>query len=56
MDSANFINAEIYIKEEDVNKNIRIINSFENVKKEKNLEDEETDYIVIFISIDQKNI
>ena len=34
MDSTNYIIAEIYIKDEDINKNIRIINSFENVKKE----------------------
>ena len=43
----NYINAEINIKEEDLNKNIRIINSFENVKKEKNLPNEENDYIKV---------
>ena len=30
----SYINAEIYIKEVDINTNIRIINSFENAKKE----------------------
>ena len=34
MNSTNIINAEIYVKEEDINKDIRIINSFENFKKE----------------------
>ena len=41
----NFIIAEIYIKEEDINKNIRIINSFENYKRENKLKEEETDNI-----------
>ena len=41
--NTSYINAEIYIKEEDINKNIRIINSFENVKKEKQYKDKETD-------------
>ena len=45
MGSTNYINAEIYIKEEDINKNIRIINSYENAKKEYLLKDEETDNI-----------
>ena len=45
MDNTNYINAEIYIKEEDINKNIRIINSFENVKKEKKWKGDETDNI-----------
>ena len=45
MDNTNYINAEIYIKEEDINKNIRIINSFENVKKENKWKHEETDNI-----------
>ena len=35
MDSMNYITAEIDIKEEDINKEIRIINSFENLKREK---------------------
>ena len=30
MDGTNYINAEIYIEEEDINKNKKIINSFEN--------------------------
>ncbi len=34
MDNTNYINAEIYIIEEDINKNIRIINSFKNSRKE----------------------
>ena len=45
MGNSNYINAEIYIKEEDINKIIRIINSFENYKKEYELKDEETDNI-----------
>ena len=45
MESTNYINAEIYIKEEDINKNIRIINSFENAKTENEWEDGEYDYI-----------
>ena len=45
MDNTNFINAEIYIREEDVNKNKRIINSFENVKKENRWINDETDNI-----------
>ena len=40
MDNSNYINAEIYIKEEDINKNIRIINSFEIAKKNKWLDKE----------------
>ena len=43
--NTNYINAEIYIKEEHINKNIRIINSFENYKKEFKLKYEETDNI-----------
>jgi hypothetical protein len=39
----SYINAEIYIKEEDINKDIRIINSFENLKKENKWEDKKTD-------------
>ena len=34
MDNSNYINAEIYIEEEDINENIRIINSFESAKEE----------------------
>ena len=45
MDNTSYINAEIYIKEEDINKDIRIINSFENINKEHGWEDEETDKI-----------
>jgi hypothetical protein len=44
MNDINFITAEIYIKEEDIDKNIRIINSFENVKYESEWDDEEDDY------------
>ena len=42
MDNTSYINAEIYIKEEDINKDIRIINSFENVKNEHEWMDYET--------------
>ena len=45
MKITNYINAEIYIKEEDINKNIRIINSFDNYKKGWRLKDKETDNI-----------
>ena len=44
MKNVNYIIAEIYIKEENINKNIRIINSFENVKREGKLKDEVDDY------------
>ena len=47
MENTNYINAEIYIKEEDINKNIRIINSFENAKKEKRWKDKENEYIYV---------
>ena len=40
----NIIIAEIYINEEDINKDIRIINSFENVKREKEWEHEDDDW------------
>ena len=40
----NYIIAEIYIKKSDINKDIRIINSFENFKRENECEDEEDDY------------
>ena len=39
----NIIIGEIYIKKEDINKDIRIINSFENVKREKNWKDRDDD-------------
>ena len=45
MDNTSYINAEIYIEERDINKNIRIINSFENAKKERRWKDKENDYI-----------
>ena len=45
MNSTNYIIAEIDIKEKDINKNIRIINSFENNKRENALKDEENEYI-----------
>ena len=44
MNSTNYITAEICIGEDDIYKSKRIINSFENVKYENNLENEETDY------------
>ena len=40
----NFIIGEIYINKEDINKDIRIINSFENVKIEYKIEDKEDDW------------
>ena len=40
----NYITAEIDIKNEDVNNDIRIINSFEQCKREYELDDEEDDY------------
>jgi len=40
----NYIISEIQIKEEDTNKEFQIINSYEQVKRIKNLEDEEDDY------------
>ena len=36
----NYITAEIYIKEEDINKNIRIINSYEEYMRRLNIKDE----------------
>ena len=36
MDNTNYIRAELYIEVEDINENIRIINSYENFKKEIN--------------------
>ena len=40
----NYIIAEIEIREEDINENIRIINSFEQCKREKKWEDDKEDY------------
>ena len=40
----NYIVAEINITDYDVNRDIRIINSFENIKKEYHLKDMEEDY------------
>ena len=37
MDNLNYITAEINIEEKDINENKRIINSFDNDKKEKKL-------------------
>ena len=39
----NKIIGEIYIKKEDINKDVRIINSFENVKREYGWKDEDDD-------------
>jgi len=41
----NYIMAEIYIKEEDINKDIRIINSFEQYKRESKRGNSVDDYI-----------
>ena len=41
----NYIIAEINIKEEDINKDIRIINSFEQNKREKNDKNYKDDYL-----------
>ena len=40
----NFIIGEIYINKEDIHKDIRIINSFENCKREYWWKDREDDY------------
>ena len=40
----NFIIAEIDIKEDDINKDIKIINSFEKTKRDEGWEDEDDDY------------
>ena len=40
----NYITAELEIKQDDLNENIRIINSFEQCKKEEEWEDEDDDY------------
>ena len=44
MKDTNYIQAEIEIREEYINKNIRIINSFEEIKREKGWSDKEDDY------------
>ena len=41
----NYIIAELYVKEEDINKDIRIINSFEQYKRETNRKNSNNDYI-----------
>ena len=41
----NYIIAEIYIKENDINKDMRIINTFEEWKRINDFEDKEDDYI-----------
>ena len=41
----NKIIGEIYIKKEDINKDIRIINSYENVKREEKRKDTDDDFI-----------
>ena len=43
-DNKNYIIAEIEIKKDDINKDIKIINSFEQYKRESNREDKENDY------------
>ena len=43
MNITNYITAEIYIEENDINENKRIINSFENAKLENKWVDRETD-------------
>ena len=40
----NIIIGEIYIKEEDVDKDIQIINSFENAKEENQWKDKDDDW------------
>ena len=42
--NSNYIIAEIYIKHEDINENIQIINSFENAKRENKWKDGKEDY------------
>ena len=44
MNDTNYITAEIFIEEEDLFENKRIINSFENSKHENNLKIEEFEY------------
>ena len=43
MGNTSYINADIVINEEDIKKDIRIINSFENAKKEYKWRDKEID-------------
>ena len=45
MNNNNYIEAEIDIKENDINKNIRIINSYEEYKRKREWEDKEVDSI-----------
>ena len=44
MNNINYVIAEIDIKKDDINKDIRIFNSFENLKRQERWEDEEDDY------------
>ena len=44
MDNKNFIVAEINITEDYINKHIKIINSFEEIKREEEREDQNDDY------------
>ena len=44
MEDINYIKAEIEIKEIDIDKKIRIINSFEETKREEKWSDKEDDY------------
>ena len=44
INNKNIIIGEIYISEEDINKDIQIINSFENFKREEKLKDRKDDY------------
>ena len=43
-ENKNYIIAEINIEEDDINKNIRILNSFESFKRINEIEDKEDDY------------
>ena len=43
-ENKNYILAEINIEKDDINKNIRILNSFESYKRINEIEDEEDDY------------
>ena len=63
--NSNYISGKIKINKDDINKDIRIINSFEEFKKIKKIKDEEKDYInkneeeiknSIIIKINDKNI
>ena len=44
MNNLNYITAEIEIKEDDINKDIRIFNSYEENKREEGLNISENDY------------